>query len=435
MVTQGASRSRDSVLIYVLVPALFVQTIFWLAFAVGYRRAIRSGITGGECPAAEAPDPVGAADSAAAAAAADPASTSCHRAGDAEPRPSGITVIIAARNEERQLPELIAALDMQSHPDFEVLIIDDVSEDNTAAVIESAAVSRPWLRLIRISKPVFPRKKSALTVGIKAATHDILAFTDADCRPPPQWLSLLAAAHDRHSGAGHGDDIVVVGHAVFDQKRGILNRFARYISLITSFQAAATIGLGIPFMAFGTNLSYRKRTFEHVGGYADGMASLSGDDDLFVQRVHAEGAARIVWFQNPGGVVRTRAKATARSWLVQKKRHASSARFFARRIKIAGLIYWLSLTGIFAGLPVALIHGLFAGLSGLLQSTPLISVLLAGSVVVGWLAIHAFCIGNAFCHLRAKDLIPRLPVLAVLYMAYHAIMPVVGFAKPSKTWK
>ncbi len=326
------------------------------------------------------------------------------------PDPAPISVVVAARNEEDCLPDLIASLDAQSHRQFELVIVDDASDDETSRIIESAAEGRPWLRLIHIKNPVFPRKKSALMAGIDAAKYDILAFTDADCRPPGEWLSRLASIHGEYD-----KNVVVVGHALFDRAPGLLNLIARYVGLITSFQAAATIGIGMPFVAFGTNLSYRKQLFNSVGGFGDGLGSISGDDDLFVQRVHALGAAKIVWMADPDAIVCTSAMTTVRAWLVQKKRHSSAARYFTWPVKIAGLFYWFSLTGV-------LLSSLFVGWLGVASG-------------VGWLIIHAFCIGNAFCHFEAKDLIPRMPALATLYAAYNATMPVVGIFKPSKRWK
>ena len=356
--------------------AFLIQCFFWLAFAVGYRRARK---------------PVGL----------------CSGPGS---NPTPVSVVVAARNEESRLPDLIASLDAQSHPEFEVLIVDDASDDGTAAVVEAAAKSRSWLRLLRVTRPGYPRKKTALTTGIAAAKYDVMAFTDADCRPSPEWLSRLAERHDMYD-----EDVVVVGYALFDREPGPLNLMARYVALITSFQAAATIGLGMPFMAFGTNLSYRRRTFNSVGGFADGLLSLSGDDDLFVQHVHAAGAARIVWMADQDAAVSTRSMTTFGAWLVQKKRHSSAGRYFRGPVKIAGLFYWFSLTAVLLG-------PLFTRWSGL-----------AG--FVAWLIIHALCIGNAFCHFKAKDLIPRVPVLAVLYTVYNALMPAAGFIKPSKRWK
>jgi len=376
MDTRGPSLSREVVVIYIFAAGFLIQCFFWVAFAVGYRRSRRPVVHMPETGSKQTP----------------------------------ISVVVAARNEEERIPDLIALLDAQSHEEFEVVVVDDASEDGTVEIIEAMAQSRSWLRLIQIEKPVFPRKKSALMAGIAAAKFDVLAFTDADCRPPVKWLSRLADIH-----ASHGEPVVVVGHALFDKESGFLNLMARYVALITSFQAAATIGLGMPFMAFGTNLSYRKQLFYSVGGFGDGLSSLSGDDDLFVQHVHATGAEKIVWMSDRKAVVRTRAMTSVRTWLVQKKRHSSSARYFTWPVKIAGLIYWLSLTTV-------LLSSLFVGLLGV-------------AISVRWLIIHTFCIVNAFCHFEAKDLIPRIPALATLYAAYNATMPVVGIFKPSKRWK
>jgi len=362
---------------WILIAGCGMQLFFWIAFAFGFRRAHRT-------PERD---------------------TKNHTGIPATPEP--ISIIIAVRNEAENLPGLIRALDQQSFSPFEVIIVDDDSEDDTVELAENDAESRPWLRLIQQKSPEFPRKKRALMVGIEAAHHDLLAFTDADCRPGPEWLSEISRVH-----ADRGPNTIVVGHAVFSRTPGLLNALARYVSLLTTFQAAATIGLGMPFMAFGTNLSYRRQTFREVGGYGDGMASLSGDDDLFVQRVAGKRAATIVWMGTEESIVMTTAQKSWGTWFRQKMRHHSAGRFFAPRIKIAGLLYWVSMAVVAAA---TMLYSWIAG--------------------VAWILVHALCIGNAFCLLRAKDLILRLPILVPLYFAIQVLFPVAGFFKPQKTWK
>ncbi|HKL89002.1 MAG TPA: glycosyltransferase, partial [Salinibacter sp.] len=106
-----------------------------------------------------------------------------------------ISVVVAARNEAKTLPDLLDALDAQTHPTHEVVIVDDASTDETAAIAEAWAEERAHATVLQIAEPTRPRKKNALARGIEAARHDLLAFTDADCRPPPDWLSVLAATH------------------------------------------------------------------------------------------------------------------------------------------------------------------------------------------------------------------------------------------------
>jgi glycosyltransferase involved in cell wall biosynthesis len=367
----------------IFAASLLIQAFFWIAFAIGYRRARDASLRALSSNENDSPQhPIGVS-------------------------PENVSVIVAARNEAENIYHLIEALGRQTYSQFEVVVVDDGSIDETMSMLNSLATERTWLRIENVDEPVFPRKKRALMKGIAAAQNDLLLFTDADCRPGPAWLSEHVRLHTANK-----EPSIVVGHAVFDRSPGLVNTLARYISLLTSFQAGATIGLGVPFMAFGTNLSYRKKTFKSVGGYGDGLQSLSGDDDLFLQRVATYGAARILWMDSEKSIMRTTAQKTWRTWLQQKKRHNSAGRFFAPRVKFAGLFYWASMMGVVAS-----------------------AAMWSWIPIVAWCVVHALCIGNAFCFLKGKDLILRLPVLIPLYLVIQGILPVAGFFKPQKYWK
>ena len=174
------------------------------------------------------------------------------RAKEDEPEPSAsplpLSVVVAARNEEANLPALLAALAAQTHPDFEVIVVDDASEDGTAALVEARAEQDARFRLVRVTEPLAPRKKHALTQGIAAAHHNRLAFTDADCTPPPGWLTGLAA----HAEAE--PDAVLVGYGPYRKEAGLLNAFVRYETLVTALLTAAAFAFAISMGEFGASL-------------------------------------------------------------------------------------------------------------------------------------------------------------------------------------
>ncbi|MDX1532168.1 MAG: glycosyltransferase, partial [Rhodothermales bacterium] len=190
-----------------------------------------------------------------------------------------ISVVVAARDEADRLPDLLGALAAQTHPDFEAVVVDDASEDATPHLVGERAESDPRFRLVRAADlpdrgpAPLPRKKRALTAGIAAASHGRLAFTDADCAPPPTWLSALAA------WAATDPEAVLVGYGPYRRRPGVLNAFVRYETLVTALLTAGAVGLGRPYMAVGRNFSYPRALFERLGGFAHQAQSLSGDDD------------------------------------------------------------------------------------------------------------------------------------------------------------
>jgi cellulose synthase/poly-beta-1,6-N-acetylglucosamine synthase-like glycosyltransferase len=347
-----------------------------------------------------------------------------------------LSVVVAARNEEAALPSLLAALARQTHPRLEVLILDDGSTDATAAVVRRfadrhAAAPAFAVRLLPVTDPTPPRKKHALTQGVAAARHPLLAFTDADCVPPPGWAEALArlhaaARHDPNDASGKaasGEDtsseVVILGYSPYRPAPGLLGVFARYETFVAGALTAGAVGLGHPYMAVGRNLSYPRAVFERVGGFGAGMASMSGDDDLFVQAVHRQNAAPVVHAFDPATFVATDAPPTWRAWLHQKRRHVSAGRFYAWAPQVhlsvfhgTGLAVWLA--------PVVL---------GVVGQTDLGLGLLAAKLLV-----EGMVLGRAARAFGEDDLMHAFPVWSFLYALYHAVVVPLGLLARPATW-
>jgi len=199
-----------------------------------------------------------------------------------------ISVIVAARNEEKQLPQLMDALGSQDYPSdyVDFWIVDDHSEDNSLSL--ALTVSRQDRRFHVISSnptlPIESPKKRALYTAIRRCSGEWVVFTDADCIPGPQWLRSLAAYMDEKTG-------IVLGYAPLIKPNTPMQWLAEGESYSAATLCAAAVGLGFPFNAFGRNFAARRRLYLDMGGFgADGRFA-SGDDDLFLQRV----AARTEW--------------------------------------------------------------------------------------------------------------------------------------------
>jgi cellulose synthase/poly-beta-1,6-N-acetylglucosamine synthase-like glycosyltransferase len=319
-----------------------------------------------------------------------------------------LSVVVAARNEAEALPDLLDALDDQTHPTYEVVIVDDASTDETAPIAKHWVADRPHATLVRVSNPTSPRKKNALTRGIEAATHDLLAFTDADCTPPPDWLSALAAAH-----AGTDDDCVLVGYSPL-RGSGLLGSFSRYETLVAGIYTVAAIGWGRPYMAVGRNLSYPRSVFEAVGGFAPVADSMSGDDDLFVQAVHRQDAAPVRPLLDDRTFVPTDAPASWRDWWRQRRRHVSAGRHYDRTVG-------LHLTLLHASLVLLWLSPLVLGTTG------------AGLLATGLLARHSH-LGPAAELFGETDLLAVFPLWEMGYALYHAVVVPVGLLRPPDRW-
>ena len=247
------------------------------------------------------------------------------------------SVIVAARNEEANIGRCLQSLVNQDYnrAHFEIIVVDDRSNDATGAIVKNYRSRYPNIELIELTSIAsdLPAKKNALNEAIRRSQFAILAFTDADCSASPGWLASLAKEYSPEVG-------VVAGYSPIEQQfpRSFLARwgdfFLRYLEIKNSLGAAAAVGLGNAYLCTGRNFSYRKCVFEEVGGFEKIKHSVSGDDDLFIQLVQRETRWKIAYMTSPESFVETKPPFSLRDFLNQRKRHFSAGKYYALRMKL-----------------------------------------------------------------------------------------------------
>lgn len=195
--------------------------------------------------------------------------------------PEGISVIICAKNEEENLKNFLPSILEQDYPDFEVIVVNDCSEDGTDDILKLFENNYPHLRVTTIHKDasLYHSKKMALFLGIKAAKNECLLLTDADCQPvSPNWISRMA-------GGFSNDKDFVLGYGGFLRKKGLLNKYIRFDTMFTAMQYMGMAIAGFPYMGIGRNLAYKRSTFFKNKGFGPYINLQSGDDDLFINKL------------------------------------------------------------------------------------------------------------------------------------------------------
>ncbi len=233
-----------------------------------------------------------------------------------------VSVIVCARNEENNLRNFLQSLLEQDYPVYEVIVVNDCSEDDSFSVLGEFLVRYPHLKVSTINKdPKFTHnKKFAQFIGIKASQYEILLFTDADCRPDSnKWISTMAS---------HFDDTTdfVLGYGGYSKAKGLLNRYIRYDTMFIAIQYLGMALRGIPYMGVGRNLGYRRSLFFRNKGFGSHSHLVSGDDDLFVNKI-ANAKNTTVEFR-PGSHTRSVPASSLKEWFKQKKRHMTTARYY-----------------------------------------------------------------------------------------------------------
>lgn len=225
---------------------------------------------------------------------------------------------MAARNERDRIGHCVAALLAQAYANFDVVVVDDGSDDGTAEVAEAAGATTTGFTLLRNHGR--HGKKSALMMGIEGSTGDILAFTDADCLPGPDWVAGLVSMFADKT-------VVVAGYSPFRPRRGFLARMTALETASIAVMASGLIGLGLPTMCTARNLAYRRTAYQQSGGL-DPIAHIpSGDDTLMLQRLAQFGEVR--YGLDPVTHVATAPPPSFRAWFRQKSRHLSTVGRYA----------------------------------------------------------------------------------------------------------
>lgn len=257
-----------------------------------------------------------------------------------------VSVIICAKNEAENLRKFVPSILNQDHPDFELILINDASSDETLEVIEEFQEKDPRVKIVNVqnNEAFWANKKYALTLGIKKAVNPYLLFTDADCEPQSnRWISQMSA-HFR------GTKTIILGYGgYFIKKRSLLNKVIRFETLLTAIQYFSYAQWGMPYMGVGRNLAYTSNEFYRQNGFASHLHIRSGDDDLFVNEA-ATADNTAICVQQPA-ITRSIPKDTFKKWFVQKRRHVSIAgnyksshRFMLALFYMSQLFFWIFFT-------------------------------------------------------------------------------------------
>lgn len=231
----------------------------------------------------------------------------------------GVSVILCAHNESENLSHFLQALLTQDYPTYEVIVVDDGSEDDTRLVIERylAFDERLHMTFVPYGARVRSTKKLALTLAAKAAKYDYLLLTDADCVPgSSHWISEMMQGF-----GGKKPKEIVLGFGAYFKQKGFINRMVRFDTLFNGLHYLGAAICGHPYMGVGRNLAYRKALFFVSGGYTHLMDVRAGDDDLFVNRVATRENTGVVVC--PQSITWSLSKTSLKEWIQQKQRHLS----------------------------------------------------------------------------------------------------------------
>jgi poly-beta-1,6-N-acetyl-D-glucosamine synthase len=230
-----------------------------------------------------------------------------------------VSVIIAARNEEDNLYHNLPAILEQDYPEFEVIVVNHQSIDDSGHILRAYSKQYPHLKIIEIERNTHLRngKKLPITMGIKGSKYNHFVFTDADCKPAgPNWLSYMASSFSDKKQ-------LVLGYGPYRATKGFLNFLIRFDTAAIAVNYFSYACAGIPYMGVGRNIAYTRELFDSVHGFKSHYSIQSGDDDLFV-RDSARKRNYSIQF-HPDSYCYSDAEPTWHDWVEQKNRHFTTS--------------------------------------------------------------------------------------------------------------
>lgn len=250
-----------------------------------------------------------------------------------------ISVIIPARNEEKNIHSLLAALHQQTYPAdlIEIIVVDDHSTDNTAAIARKFVT----VKLISLQEDnINSYKKKVIETGIAAASGELIVTTDADCIPAKEWLETIVSFKQEK------DAVFIAAPVVFTNNSSVVEVFQSLDFMILQGITGASVYKNIHSMCNGANLAYERKAFYAVNGFAGVDHIASGDDMLLMHKIWKQHPDKVNYLKSKDAIVSTQPMQTWNNFFNQRIRWASKAKSYddKRIIAVLSLVYLFNLS-------------------------------------------------------------------------------------------
>ncbi|MEJ6735944.1 MAG: glycosyltransferase [Flavobacteriales bacterium] len=312
-----------------------------------------------------------------------------------------VSVIICAKNERDNLLEFLPFYINQEYDEFEVIVVNDNSVDDSTDVLRAFQLQNKTLKVVNVpdTDRFYGSKKFALTLGIKAAQYDNVLLTDADCKPATkQWVKLMSQYAKKKA--------VVLGVGTYEKKKGMLNMLIRFETFYTALQYLSFAQAKLPYMGVGRNLGYQTQLFFKNKGFSSHHHILSGDDDLFINEVSNKRNTQIIIDENAHTI--SNAKTTYNAWIKQKRRHFLSGGHYKSKHKFMLGLLQLS-------------QMVFIGLFVLLAINVRPGYLIVGVFIVRYI-IQMVLFKLSANKIGGKDLVLLSPLFEVFFMIFNPLL-------------
>jgi len=332
---------------------------------------------------------------------------SLHKPNPPEPQTNlPVSIVITAKNDAHLLIKTLPEILNQDYPQFEVVVVNDNSNDETPELVRDLQNRYPNLRLFNLESSVtnIKGKKFPLSLGIKAADYEHILLTDADCLPASnQWIKLMA----RHFNESTK---IVLGYSNIRKRAGFLNALIRFDKLHQVVQYFSYCLAKIPFMGTGQNLAYTQTVFFKNKGFAAQNHLQFGDDDLFIDQV-ANGRNCAVEYEKASHTI-SRSGANFRYWFLLKTFRSKTRKLYTKSNRFLLNFYHFLMTFFY----IALGFALYVSLDNLIY------LLIIFGIFVIKFAVQYVCFGLAAAKLDEKRLVPYILFFDIIFSLLNPVV-------------
>ncbi|MDO9153447.1 MAG: glycosyltransferase [Paludibacter sp.] len=249
-----------------------------------------------------------------------------------------ISVVIACRNEVKNLPNLFSALQLQTYHNFELIIVNDHSTDGTQAMIESNFAFFKNISVIQSKKY---GKKNAIAEGIHKACGELIITTDADCVPAPAWIETIVNFY------GNSKADMIICPVKITENKSLFSKLQalEFTSLIASGAGAA--GAGMPIMCNAANLAFTKKAW--LESQKDLHYEEHSGDDIFLLLSIKKRKGKILFLKTQNALVYTQPSLSLKAFFKQRRRWAGKSKFYTdwQIIIVASIVFGISILQVF----------------------------------------------------------------------------------------
>ncbi len=238
-----------------------------------------------------------------------------------------ISIIIAARNESENIPELIKSLINQSYPNdkYEIIIVNDRSKDSSSRLLKDLSSFYMNLSYINITNTPenWAPKKWAIYNGILKAKGEIIIQTDADCLLGNNWVKSMVSGFTDSSIGFISSLTPLKGNKV-----NLFNDLFLMDSLAQDLFSGYVMDKGLTLSCNARSIAFKKDDFIKVKGYKNISHIISGDDDLLLHKIIHYIGCKAKFILNEDSVVYSKPPLNFNEFINQRLRYASKGIFY-----------------------------------------------------------------------------------------------------------